>query len=113
MLPRHYEPMLRRFPEVDFVFLHAGSRDLADTLPLAERYPNVWLGIHGQGVSALAEILGRVGPDRLLFGTDWPFYPLAVSLAKVLMVSEGRPQVREAILRDNALRLLGETEGSA
>jgi hypothetical protein len=113
MLPRHYEPMLRRFPEVDFVFLHSGSRDLADTLPLAERHENVWLGIHGQGVSALAEILERVGPHRLLFGTDWPFYTLAMSLAKVLMVTEGRPGARWAMLRGNALRLLGETEGSA
>jgi predicted TIM-barrel fold metal-dependent hydrolase len=113
MLPRHYEPMLRRFPEVDFVFLHSGARDMAGMLPLAERYKNVWLGIHGQGVSALAEILERVGPDRLLFGTDWPFYTLSMSLAKVLIVTEGRPGARRAILRGNALRLLGQTEEPA
>ncbi len=113
MLPRHYEPMLSRFPDVNFVFLHSGARDMAGMVPLAERYPNVWLGIHGQGVSALAEILERVGPHRLLFGTDWPFYSLAMSLAKVLIVTEDRPGARWAMLRGNAQRLLGETKEAA
>jgi predicted TIM-barrel fold metal-dependent hydrolase len=58
-------------------------------------------------VTLLDEIIRRVGSDRLLFGTDWPFYHLAATLAKVLIVTEHRPAVREAILRNNALRLLG------
>jgi predicted TIM-barrel fold metal-dependent hydrolase len=48
-----------------------------------------------------------VGADRLLFGSDWPFYHLAVTLAKVLIVTEGRPDDRYAILRGNADHLLG------
>ncbi len=106
-LMRHYEGALRDFPDVQFVLGHAGARDVADAVPLAKRYGNVWLGIHGQGVSQLAELIARVGPDRLLFGSDWPFYHLAATLAKVLLVTEGRPEVRRAILRDNADRLLG------
>lgn len=42
----------------------------------------------------------------MLFGTDWPFYHLAASLAKVLIVTEDSPEVRASILRGNALRLL-------
>ena len=102
-----YEPMLGRFPDVQFVFGHAGARDVADAIPLARRHSNVWMGIHGQGVSTLEELIERVGPERLLFGTDWPFYPLAATLAKVLMVSERRPDLRRAILRGNADRLFG------
>jgi hypothetical protein len=104
-LMRHYEAMLERFPQVQFVFGHAGTRDLASAIPLARRYRNVWLGIHGQGVSALHELVERVGGDRLLFGTDWPFYHLAVSLAKVLIVTRERPNLRDAILHSNAMRL--------
>jgi len=104
---RHYEGALRDHPEVSFVLGHAGARDLADAIPLARRHPNAWLEIHGQGVSALHELVERVGGERLLFGSDWPFYPLAASLAKVLMVTEGRPDLRRAILRGNAERLLG------
>ena len=44
----------------------------------------------------------------MLFGTDWPFYHLAATLAKVLIVTDGadRSDIRHAILRGNAERLL-------
>ena len=106
-LMRHYEGALRSFPEVQFVLGHAGARDVADAIPLVKRYPNVWLDIHGQGVTKLHELIEEVGSHRLLFGTDWPFYHLAATLAKVLLVTEGRPGVRRAILRGNADRILG------
>jgi predicted TIM-barrel fold metal-dependent hydrolase len=108
-LMRHYEGALRSFPEVQFVLGHAGARDVADAIPLAQRHANAWLGIHGQGVTTLDELIERVGSERLLFGTDWPFYHLAATLAKVLLVTEGRLDVRHAILRGNAERLLGLT----
>ena len=104
---RNYEPMLKRFPEVNFVLGHAGARDIADAVPLAKRYPNAWMEIHGQGVTNLHELIERVGSERLLFGTDWPFYHLAATLAKVLIVSEGKPDLRRAILHGNADRLFG------
>jgi len=105
-LMRGYEPALERFPEVQFVLGHAGARDVADAVPLAGRHPNCWLGIHGQGVTVLHGMLETLGPERLLFGTDWPFYHQAATLAKVLLVTEDRPEWRPAILRDNAERLL-------
>jgi hypothetical protein len=106
---RNYAPAFERFPGVSFVLGHAGARDVADAIPLAARHPNVHLGIHGQGVTVLREILDRVGPGKLLFGTDWPFYHLAATLAKVLMVTEGDPDARRAILADNAEALLAAT----
>jgi len=102
---RNYEAMLKRFPDVQFVLGHAGARDVADAIPLAQRYPNAWLEVHGQGVSSLQRIIESVGGDRLLFGSDWPFYHLASALAKVLIVTEGRPDLRDAILSGNADRL--------
>jgi predicted TIM-barrel fold metal-dependent hydrolase len=106
-LIRHYEGALRAFPEVQFVLGHAGARDVEDAIALASRYPNVWFGIHGQGVTMLGRLLEEIGPERLLFGSDWPFYHLAATLAKVLLVTEGKPEDRHAVLRGNANRLLG------
>jgi len=105
-LPRHLEGALASFPEVDFVLGHAGARDAAAALPLALRYENAWLGIHGQGVTQLREMLDAMGGERMLYGSDWPFYHLAATLAKVLIVTEGRPEQRDALLRGNAERLL-------
>ncbi len=112
-LPRHYEGALASFPRLPFVLGHGGARDGAEALELGLRYPNAWLGIHGQGVTRLDEMIRRTGGERLLFGTDWPFYHLAATLAKVLIVTEERPQLRAALLRDNALRLLGSPKPSA
>ena len=106
-LIRHYEGAVAAHPEVNFILGHAGARDVADAIPFALEFPNVWLEIHGQGISVLGELVERVGAHRLLFGSDWPFYHLAASLAKVLIVTEGRPEDRSSILHGNARSLLG------
>jgi len=106
-LMRHYEGAIRDFPKVQFVMGHAGARDVDDVIPLAQKYDNLWLGIHGQGVTKLDQLIREVGSERLLYGTDWPFYHLAATQAKVLIVTEGKPEVRHAILRGNAERLFG------
>jgi predicted TIM-barrel fold metal-dependent hydrolase len=77
-------------------------------LELALAHQNAWLGIHGQGVSSLETIIRRTGGERLLFGTDWPWYHLGATLAKVLICTDSpqRQAIRRAILRDNAVSLL-------
>jgi predicted TIM-barrel fold metal-dependent hydrolase len=105
-LPRHYEAAIEAFPKLQFVLGHAGARDIATALPLVERYQNVWLDTHGQGVTTLHDMLDRTGGERMLFGTDWPFYHLAASLAKLLIITEGRADDRYALLRGNAEKLL-------
>jgi hypothetical protein len=105
-LPRHFDAALAEHPKVQFVLGHSGARDLADALPLA-RHPNAWFDCHGQGASALASLIASVGGERVLFGSDWPFYHLASSLAKVLIVTRDDTPLRHAILRGNAERLLG------
>ena len=107
-MPRHYEGALAAFPNLPFIFGHAGARDGEAMLELGLRYENAWFDIHGQGVTSLDKIIQRTGGERMLFGTDWPFYHLAATLAKVLIVTDGadRSDIRHAILRGNAERLL-------
>lgn len=111
-LPRHYEAALKTYPNLQFVLGHSGARDVAEAVPLAVRYDNVWLDTHGQGVTTLHQMLKSTGGERMLFGTDWPFYHLAASLAKLLIITEGQPQQRFALLRGNAERLLGPEKES-
>ena len=110
-MPRHYEAVLANFPRLPVILGHAGARDGEAMLALAMRYDNTWLDIHGQGVSSLDEIIRRTGGERLLFGSDWPFYHIGSSLAKVLICTQdpGRRAIREAILRQNALSLFPDS----
>ena len=107
-LPRHYEGALESFPKVRFILGHGGARDHDAALELAVRHANAWIGGHGHSVSHLDTILRRTGGERVLFGSDWPFYHVAASLAKVLIVTESDPKLRDAVLRDNALAFLGD-----
>jgi predicted TIM-barrel fold metal-dependent hydrolase len=104
-LIRHYVPAIQAYPRVQFVLGHAGARDVADAVAAARQFPNVWLEIACQGATQLAEIVATVGPERVVFGSDWPFYPLAATLAKVLLVTERDPGARAAILAGNAERV--------
>lgn len=101
-----YEPAIRAFPETPFVLGHAGLVFVDKAIDYARRYDNVWLEIDGQPPHALRRIFDSVAPERILFGTDWPEQPLVMSLAKVFLATEGRPELRRLILHDNAARLL-------
>jgi len=54
----------------------------------------------------MRDLLAEGDTDRIVFGSDWPFYHPVLPLAKVLIALEGRPEVRSKILHDNAARLL-------
>jgi len=105
-LMRRYEPAVAEFPEVRFVFGHGGARDLERAIPIARTHANVWLGLSSLGVSQIDRALEALGPERLVFGSDWPFYHLATPLAKILIVTRRDPGVRDALLRANAEALL-------
>ncbi len=113
-LPRHYERPLAEFPNLRFVIGHAGARDNEAMFKMALKYPNAWFDTHGQGVTRLMELIKLTGGERLMFGTDWPFYHLGASLAKVLLATQdsGMLDVREKILRGTAKELFGDSFNS-
>lgn len=104
---RHYEKAVAESPMTTFVLGHSGALQMDRAVEIAKRNPNVWLELSSQGIPNIERLLDVIGEDRLLFGTDWPFYHQAIALAKVLMVTDGRPAARAKILHKNAERLLG------
>ena len=102
-----YEQPIASHPRTRFVLGHAGALQMEQALDLACRYPNVWLELSGQSLSNVRAILERADPDRVVYGSDWPFYHQAIGIAKVLLATEGRPELRRKVLHDNAAALLG------
>lgn len=103
---KHYIQPVKDFPNTTFVFGHSGCRDWREALDIAKQNKNVWLDLHGQGLNQLKVILDEFDHDRLLFGSDWPFYPIAATLAKILIACDGNKTLRNKILAENAKRLL-------
>ena len=104
---RWYERPIDENPGTTFVLGHSGALQMEEALALSKRYPNVYLDLSCQSVSNVRTLVDHADPDRILFGSDWPFYHQAIPLAKVLMATEGRPDLRRKILYGNGARMLG------
>lgn len=104
-----YEEPIATHPRTRFVLGHAGALQMEQALDLACRYPNVWLELSGQSLGNVRTILERADPDRVVYGSDWPFYHQAIGIAKVLMATEGNERLRRKVLHDNAAALLGRS----
>lgn len=102
-----YERGIAENPRTTFILGHAGALQFDEALALQKKYPNVWLETSSQSLSNLRAIVDRADPDRIAFGSDWPFYHQAIPLAKVLIATENKPEARAKILYRNAARMLG------
>ena len=102
-----YEEPIAAQPRTTFVLGHAGALQMDEALALACRYPNVWLELSGQSLSNVRTILDRADPERVVYGSDWPFYHQAIGIAKVLLATIGREHLRAKVLYQNAATLLG------
>lgn len=102
-----YERPLAECPDTTFVLGHSGALASEQGIDLQRRYRNAYLEVSCISLSQLRQVVAEADPDRIVYGTDWPFYHHALSLAKVLIATEGRPELRRKILHDNAARLLG------
>ncbi len=100
-----YEAAIAEHPQTTFVLGHSGALQSEQALAFARRYPNTYFELSCLGLSALRRVLEQVPPDRILYGTDWPFYHQALTLARVLIATDGAPELRRAVLHDNAARL--------
>ena len=101
----HYEKPIAEHPEVTFVLGHSGALQMEQALEYARRYPNVILEISGQSLTNVRRILDKADQDRVMYGTDWPFYHQALALAKVLIATEGDTKLRQKVLYGNAAAL--------
>jgi predicted TIM-barrel fold metal-dependent hydrolase len=104
---RHYRRPIEQNPDTTFVLGHSGALQMDVAIELQRQNPNVYLEISSQSVSNVRKLLDRADTSRLLFGSDWPFYHQAIPLAKLLIATEGREELRSKVLHENAAKLLG------
>lgn len=102
-----YLPGIREFPNLDFILGHSGARyNGEDAIALARENQNCWMCLAGPSIPIMELMLEELGPERMLYGTDWPFYPQAMQLAKILIMTRCDRTVRDMILAENAERFL-------
>lgn len=107
-LPWSIEELIVRYPEARIILGHMGHGNIVyinAAIDVAARNPNVFLETSGMPMHAkIREAVERVGPDRVLYGSDAPFHHPAVELAKVRV--SGLPQdLADRVLGENGRRL--------
>lgn len=103
---RHYEAPIRENPRTQFILGHAGALQLDQAIALQVKYPNVYLETSSQSVTGIRKIVERADPNRIMNGSDWPFYHQGMAVAKALIATEGLPDIRHKLLWANAAKLL-------
>ena len=94
-------------PKLRLVLLNAMRTVRGTALVELVRAGNVYFEIAMQeGVDGISNLLQRVPPDRVLFGSHFPFFNLESAVFK-LRESELPPAQMEAVTHENAERLLG------
>jgi uncharacterized protein len=104
---KRYERALAENPNTTFVLGHSGALQMEEAIAFAQRYPNVHYEIASQSLQAVKRLIDVLPPHRLMVGSDWPFYHLAIPIAKVLLATENDERARRAVLYDNAAALFG------
>lgn len=109
----YYWNAVKANPDTTFILGHSGALQFDSGLELCCSFPNVWLEISCQGVEKVSDVVSKAPPERIMFGSDWPFYHQALPLAKVLIATEGQPASRRRLLSENAHRLFGSALATA
>ena len=114
--PSAFQEVLEAFPKLTVVLAHLGHGFLDDSFAMAERYPSLVFdcsyAVEGSAdPPAISDedavaIFRRLGADRVLFGSDWPWgHPLRdAQRVRRLPLSEDEKRL---ILAENARRVLG------
>ena len=103
-------------PELKLVLAHLGGGSWRDTLAVADAHPQVmfdlseiviWTGaLQGPSVQEVADLVRAIGVERVVTGSDFPWYSPAVTAERVEALPGFSDAERSLLLGDNAARLL-------
>jgi predicted TIM-barrel fold metal-dependent hydrolase len=103
-------------PELTLIACHAGWPWAAEMVAVARKHPTVhlefgglapkYVGAPGSGWEPVFRFMNSLLSGQLLYGTDWPVFPMERALAEWRVLGL-KPAVLEALLGGNAARLLG------
>ena len=96
----------KTFPHMPIIFAHAGIAQYHEAISLAQRFDNLFLEISGQPSQHIREGIAAIGAERILFGTDWPFWSQQCALQAVREAVRNHPREEQRILFENAKKLV-------
>jgi predicted TIM-barrel fold metal-dependent hydrolase len=115
--PFAFSAVLEAHPRLHLVLAHLGGASWRQVIPFAAAYPSVsfdlceiiaWTGAPGAPTAdELGRLIRNVGSERVLFGTDFPWYELDRTIDHLMSLPHLSDEERLGILGENAIRRIG------
>ncbi len=115
--PNAFAPLLRDMPGLNVVLAHVGGGRWRQTESLAAAFPDVafdiceiieWTGApNAPTPEELGGLVAAIGPERVMMGTDFPWYDLERTAQLVTDLPRLARADKERIMGENAVRILG------
>ncbi len=105
------------FPELVLIGIHLGYPWTEEMISVAWKHENVYIGSDAYAPrhwpESFVHFINTWGKDKVLFGTDWPVIDPERAITEIDAL-ELRPESKQKLLRDTALRLfrLPESPGA-
>lgn len=98
-----FNKLVSFFPDFNFIMGHAGgSGDYLNVWKTCKKYDNVYVETSmAPSTSPLEEIIWNLGPERLLFGSNYPYCATSIELVKISSLYQITDLDRMKILHSN------------
>ena len=115
--PHAFAPLLEALPDLKVVLAHMGGGAWKQLQEISEKYPNAffdiseiieWTGAPKAPTDLeLANLILDVGPERVMMGSDFPWYDIDHTIDRVMELPVLSKDHKDEILGANAARILG------
>ncbi len=106
--PITLDPVAIDFPELKLLGIHIGIPWAEEMIAMAWKHENVFIGVDAYAPrywpASVVHYMNSYGREKVLFGTDWPVID-PVRAMRDIDALDIRPETRQSLLRDNALRV--------
>jgi hypothetical protein len=104
---QYAKKLVAAFPRVRFVAGHAGLYDVRQAMEELVPFKNVWVDTSFQSPETVRALVKAFGPEKVLFGSDWPFGSQKTAIRIVEKACKKDKGLMRRIFADNAKELLG------
>ena len=105
-LPHHARNLIEAFPRVHFIVGHAGVSSVHNVMAMFGGHSNVWVEPSFQSPATVRELMAVFGPERVVFGSDWPWGNRAPAIAIIRRACRGDKGLERRLFYENAAELL-------
>lgn len=98
--------LVAAFPQVTFIAGHAGLFDYREAIARLSPFKNVLVDTSFHSPGSVRELVRAFGPDRVMYGSDWPYGNHLPTLRIVRRACKGDASLARRIFYENAAMLL-------